>query len=89
LGKSAEPVQEWLKIQEWRSVIPGPGQLLAETFPRANKHYLVCYPFEGRLAHQTLGMLLTRRLERAGLCPLGFVANEYALAVWRRATWRA
>ena len=44
--------------------------------------YLVCYPFEGRLAHQTLGMLLTRRLERARLKPLGFVANEYALAVW-------
>jgi ATP-dependent Lhr-like helicase len=81
-GSLPEPVQEWLKIQEWRSVIPGPGQLLAETFPRANKHYLVCYPFEGRLAHQTLGMLLTRRLERAGLRPLGFVANEYALAVW-------
>jgi ATP-dependent helicase Lhr and Lhr-like helicase len=81
-GNLPEPVQEWLKIQKWRSVIPGPGQLLAETFPRANKHYLVCYPFEGRLAHQTLGMLLTRRLERAGLRPLGFVANEYALAVW-------
>ena len=46
------------------------------------RHYLVCYPFEGRLAHQTLGMLLTRRLERARLRPLGFVANEYALAVW-------
>jgi ATP-dependent Lhr-like helicase len=42
----------------------------------------VCYPFEGRLAHQTLGMLLTRRLERAGLKPLGYIANEYALAVW-------
>jgi ATP-dependent Lhr-like helicase len=56
--------------------------MLVETFPRADKHYLVCYPFEGRLAHQTLGMLLTRRLERAGLKPLGFVANEYALAVW-------
>jgi ATP-dependent Lhr-like helicase len=27
-------------------------------------------------------MLLTRRMERAGLRPLGFVANEYALAVW-------
>ena len=25
----------------------------------------ICFPFEGRLAHQTLGMLLTRRLERA------------------------
>ena len=50
-----------------------PGQLLVETFPRGSRHYLVCYPFEGRLAHQTLGMLLTRRLERAahaaaGLC---------------------
>jgi ATP-dependent helicase Lhr and Lhr-like helicase len=77
-----EPVQEWLKIQEWRSVIPAPGQLLVETFPRGNRHYLVCYPFEGRLAHQTLGMLLTRRLERLRMRPLGFVANEYALAVW-------
>jgi ATP-dependent Lhr-like helicase len=75
-------VREWLEIQEWRSQMPGARELLVETFPRANKHYLVCYPFEGRLAHQTLGMLLTRRLERARLRPLGFVANEYALAVW-------
>ncbi len=75
-------VREWLEIQEWRSQMPGSTELLVETFPRANKHYLICYPFEGRLAHQTLGMLLTRRLERARLRPLGFVANEYALAVW-------
>ncbi|MGH6672202.1 MAG: ligase-associated DNA damage response DEXH box helicase [Xanthobacteraceae bacterium] len=74
--------REWLEIQQWRSQLPGQRELLVETFPRANKHYLVCYPFEGRLAHQTLGMLLTRRLERARLRPLGFVANEYALAVW-------
>jgi ATP-dependent helicase Lhr and Lhr-like helicase len=77
-----EQVREWLEIQQWRSQVPGRRELLVETFPRANKHYLVCYPFEGRLAHQTLGMLLTRRLERARLRPLGFVANEYALAVW-------
>jgi ATP-dependent helicase Lhr and Lhr-like helicase len=75
-------VREWLEIQEWRSQMPGVRELLVETFPRANKHYLICYPFEGRLAHQTLGMLLTRRLERARLRPMGFVANEYALAVW-------
>ena len=75
-------VCEWLEIQQRRSQMPGRRELLVETFPRANKHYLVCYPFEGRLAHQTLGMLLTRRLERARLKPLGFVANEYALAVW-------
>jgi ATP-dependent Lhr-like helicase len=75
-------VREWLEIQDWRSQLPGVGELLVETFPRGNKHYLICYPFEGRLAHQTLGMLLTRRLERARLRPMGFVANEYALAVW-------
>jgi ATP-dependent Lhr-like helicase len=75
-------VREWLEIQQWRSMLPKAGDLLVETFPRAAKYYLVCYPFEGRLAHQTLGMLLTRRLERARLRPLGFVANEYALAVW-------
>jgi ATP-dependent Lhr-like helicase len=77
-----DQVREWLEIQAWRSQVPERHQLLVETFPRADKHYLVCYPFEGRLAHQTLGMLLTRRLERARLRPLGFMANEYALAVW-------
>ena len=74
--------QEWLEQQKRRSVIPGPVDLLVETFPRQRRYYLVAYPFEGRLAHQTLGMLLTRRLERAGLRPLGFVANDYGLAAW-------
>jgi ATP-dependent Lhr-like helicase len=77
-----EQVSEWLTLQMERSTVPSPHELLIETFPRRDRHYLVCYPFEGRLAHQTLGMLLTRRLERAGAKPLGFVASEYALAVW-------
>jgi len=76
------PVREWLEIQAWRSILPGENNLLVETFPRGDRFYLVCYPFEGRLAHQTLGMLLTRRLDRAGARPLGFVASEYALAIW-------
>src|ERR1700686_3834375 len=77
-----EQVRDWLSLQQDFSRGPAPRGLLVETFPRGGKHYLVCYPFEGRLAHQTLGMLLTRRLERARARPLGFVANEYALAVW-------
>ncbi|MBT4487158.1 MAG: ligase-associated DNA damage response DEXH box helicase [Rhodospirillaceae bacterium] len=76
------PVRDWLSMQRRRSVLPAPEGLLVEGFPRGGKHYLVCYPFEGRLAHQTLGMLLTRRMERAGHRPFGFVASEYALAVW-------
>src|SRR5690606_39800629 len=76
------PVSEWLVLQAERSFIPNPEEVLTETFPRGTRHYLVAYPFEGRLAHQTLGMLLTRRLERAGARPLGFVANDYSLAGW-------
>lgn len=76
------PVREWLEIQAWRSVLPGEKDLLVECFPRNDRFYLVCYPFEGRLAHQTLGMLLTRRLDRAGARPMGFIASEYALAIW-------
>jgi ATP-dependent Lhr-like helicase len=75
-------VGDWLSTQRWASVLPRADQMLVETFPRADKHYLVCYPFEGRLAQQTLGMLLTRRLERWGARPLGFVASEYALVIW-------
>jgi ATP-dependent Lhr-like helicase len=77
-----DQVRDWLSLQARLSRVPGARELVVETFPRADKHFLVCYPFEGRLAHQTLGMLLTRRLERARVRPLGFVANEYALAVW-------
>ena len=80
--KLPEQVSEWLGMQKLRSVLPKQGDLLVETFPKGNRHYMVCYPFEGRLAHQTLGMLLTRRLERANARPLGFVATDYSLAVW-------
>ncbi|MCR4282189.1 MAG: helicase-related protein, partial [Bauldia sp.] len=75
-------VSDWLKVQKRRSILPRADQLLVETFPRGHRFYLVTYPFEGRLAHQTLGMLLTRRLERARLRPTGFVATDYSLAVW-------
>ena len=75
-------VRDWLEEQRGRSGLPGRTDLLVETFPRGNRHFMVAYPFEGRLAHQTLGMLLTRRMERSGLKPLGFVASDYAIAVW-------
>ena len=77
-----DDVREWLELQRDRSAIPAEDEMLLETFPRGQRHFLVCYPFEGRLAHTTLAMLLTRRLERLGVGPLGFVCNDYALAVW-------
>ncbi|MDP4023111.1 ligase-associated DNA damage response DEXH box helicase [Methylobacterium sp. NEAU 140] len=75
-------IGDYLLQQRRRSVLPGARDLLVETFPRGKRYYLTAFPFEGRLAHQTLGMLLTRRLERAGLRPLGFAANDYGIAIW-------
>jgi ATP-dependent helicase Lhr and Lhr-like helicase len=79
------PVADWLRLQAQHSHMPGTGDVLVETFPRQGRHFLVAYPFEGRLAHQTLGMLLTRRLDRLRARPLGFVANDYGLAIWATA----
>lgn len=77
-----DDVREWLEMQDWRSRLPAPGELLCESFPFEGRYYTVFYPFEGWNAHQSLGMLLTRRMETQGLSPLGFVANDYSLAVW-------
>jgi len=75
-------VQEWLELQETRSAVPQADTLLVETFPRGSRHFLVAYPFDGSLAHSTLCMLLTRRLDRLGVGPLGFVCTDYSLAIW-------
>jgi ATP-dependent Lhr-like helicase len=77
-----QAVAEWLALQNEKSVLPPRDGLLVESFPHRGRSYMVAYPFEGRLAHQTLGMLLTRRLDRAGLRPIGFVASDYAIGVW-------
>ncbi|MEX0923069.1 MAG: ligase-associated DNA damage response DEXH box helicase [Rhodovibrionaceae bacterium] len=77
-----EAVEHWLELQRWASVLPPGDGLLIESFPRGGKQFTVAYCFAGRNAHQTLGMLLTRRMERAGLGPLGFVATDYVIAVW-------
>ena len=75
-------VRKWLSIQSEQSILPRRDELLVETFPRGGKYFTVAYLFEGRNAHQTLGMLLTKRMERAGLRPLGFVATDYVISVW-------
>ncbi|CAO4170717.1 ATP-dependent DNA helicase RecQ [Methylorubrum populi] len=75
-------LSNYLAQQRKHSALPGERDLLVETYPRAGRFYLTAFPFEGRLAHQTLGMLLTRRLERARLRPLGFAANDYGIAIW-------
>ena len=77
-----DDVREWLEVQDWRSHLPAPGKLLVESFPHSDLAYTTYYTFEGWTANQSLGMLITRRMEDRGLGPLGFVANDYALSAW-------
>ncbi len=77
-----DDVREWLEMQDWRSQMPGPGKLLVESFPHEHLFYSVYYTFEGWNANQSLGMLITRRMEERGMQPGGFVANDYSLGVW-------
>ena len=77
-----DDVREWLEVQAERSTLPEPHELLVETFPHHGQHFMVAYSFEGWNAHQSLGMLITKRMENAGLKPLGFVANDYGLACY-------
>jgi ATP-dependent Lhr-like helicase len=81
-GLFPDQVQDWLRLQKAVSRLPGRNDLLVETFPRGDRWYLVAYCFEGRNAHQTLGMLLTKRMQRHGHAPLGFVATDYVLGIW-------
>ncbi|MEM9735591.1 MAG: DNA ligase-associated DEXH box helicase, partial [Pseudomonadota bacterium] len=80
--KLPRPVAEWLEMQRVISRLPQPGRLLIETFWRGDRHYLAIYAFQGKNAGQTLGLLVSKRMEEAGLDPLGFVASDYALMVW-------
>ncbi len=75
-------VREWLEMQRRRSILPAPDQLLVETFPREGLHYMVVYSFEGWNAHQSLAMLITKRMEARGMKPVGFVSSDYAFAIW-------
>ncbi|QFS84213.1 MULTISPECIES: ligase-associated DNA damage response DEXH box helicase [unclassified Roseivivax] len=73
---------DWLRLQRDVSRLPEPGRLLIESFPHDGREQLVVYGFAGRNAMQTLGLLLTKRMEEEGLAPMGFVATDYATLIW-------
>ncbi len=73
---------DWLALQRRVSKLPEADRILVETFPHDGRAHLCVYGFAGRNAQQTLGLLLTRRLEALGLHPLGFVATDYATLIW-------
>ncbi|MBN8293521.1 ligase-associated DNA damage response DEXH box helicase [Rhodobacter sp. NTK016B] len=75
-------IRDWLDMQRRLSVLPRAGVLACESFPRGGQWHLTIWGFAGRNAHQTLGLLISRRMEAMGLGPLGFVTTDYALMIW-------
>lgn len=73
---------QWLHLQREASQLPQPGRLLIESFRHDGREQTVIYGFAGRNGMQTLGLLLTKRMEELGLNPLGFVATDYATLIW-------
>ncbi|WP_347311094.1 ligase-associated DNA damage response DEXH box helicase [Defluviimonas sp. SAOS-178_SWC] len=73
---------EWLSLQREVSRLPARDRLLVESFPAEGRAHLCVYGFMGRAAQQTLGLLLTHRMEELGLNPLGFVSTDYATLIW-------
>ncbi|PTX56906.1 ATP-dependent Lhr-like helicase [Litoreibacter ponti] len=73
---------DWLALQRERSRLPEPGRLLIESFPQDGRCYTCVYGFAGRNAMQTLGLLLTQRMEEQSLDPLGFLSTDYATMIW-------
>lgn len=74
--------RDWLHLQRQTSQLPEKDRLLVETFAHDDRAYLVAYGFAGKNAQQTLGLLLTHRMETLGLHPLGFVSTDYATMIW-------
>jgi ATP-dependent Lhr-like helicase len=74
-------VQEWLTLQQAFSSLPELGRVLVEQFPFRQAYYTLYYTFDGRKANQTLGMLLTRRMEKMGIKPLSFSVTDYGLSI--------
>jgi ATP-dependent Lhr-like helicase len=72
----------WLALQREVSGLPQPDRLLCESFPHEGREHLCVYGFAGRNAQQTLGLLLTKRMEERALAPLGFVATDHATLIW-------
>jgi ATP-dependent Lhr-like helicase len=72
---------DWLRLQSRVSRLPQAERMLVETFHAEERWHAAFWGFAGWNAHQTLGLLLTHRMEAQGLDPLGFVATDYALLV--------
>ncbi|WP_306111449.1 MULTISPECIES: ligase-associated DNA damage response DEXH box helicase [unclassified Roseovarius] len=73
---------DWIALQQDVSQLPKAGRLLIESFPHDGREHACIYGFAGRNAQQTLGLILSKRMEEMRLAPMGFVSTDYATLIW-------
>ena len=74
--------RDWIALQAQVSQLPQAGRTLIESFPHDGREHVCIYGFAGRNAQQTLGLLVSKRMEDMRLAPMGFVSTDYATLIW-------
>ncbi len=84
-GRSLDPEMQALeplfRKQRKRSAIPNENQLLIEDYHSDDGYHIFIYPFEGRLVHEGMAMLLAYRIGK--MVPISFSAamNDYGFEI--------
>jgi ATP-dependent Lhr-like helicase len=76
-GPEMEAVRPVLELQQERSLIPLPHQLLIERVRSREGHHLFFYPFAGRLVHEGLSALFAWRLAQKRPATFSMSVNDY------------
>ncbi|WP_297760625.1 ligase-associated DNA damage response DEXH box helicase [uncultured Muriicola sp.] len=63
--------------QQKESIVPGPDELLIETFKSSDGFHHIIYPFEGRFVHEAMGSLLGYRISLLSPITFSLAFNDY------------
>ena len=70
-------IQPIIRLQKERSIVPNRDQFLMEYLEDDEGYHLFVYPFEGRLAHEGMALLLGHRLGHFGSQTFSIAMNDY------------
>jgi len=66
-----------LELQQDRSTIPNPNELLIEQCETREGHHIFIFPFEGRLVHEGMSIILAYRLSKIKPITFSVAMNDY------------
>lgn len=78
-GAEMRAVRPILELQQERSAIPAPDELLIESVQTREGFHLFLFPFAGRLVHEGLAPLLAFRMAQIAPTSFSFSVNDYGI----------